>query len=486
MGENFSLTQKYRPITFSDVLDQYAIITVLKNLLKNQKFSSPIMFTGIYGGGKTTLARLFAKAILCKKLTEAGEPCNVCFSCKAFLEDSNPAYNEIDAASNSGVDDVRKLREEANFKVLGDYARKVVVIDECHSISAKGNDALLKQLEDNNTDQVYIFCTTAPEKMHNTVRSRCLEFHLNRNSKESILTRLKEICVKEDFTYEEEGLSIVASMTTPHVRDAIKTLEYLSNFGEITESVASDHYKLVLENEYLNLISLLKVNLTGSLQILDNLVMQENIPNIYEGIIRNAIGIFKLKNRIDVFRTEEQKDLANAIFESYGDDLSRILEDLLKRNKYVDQLTLESDVIILNKKLNTTFAEETHVEKVYVEVPTKIIQKVVEIAPANSTEPRGVIENNPAEEVHKHTEVSAAPVEVVVEESENLDETEAIMKRYPTYSPKLAMMMAKSKKNNSSVTDSTTVELKKRAKDMKKSLPRAEIRDFIDNRTKRM
>jgi len=305
MGESFSLTQKYRPITFNDVLDQDAIITVLKNLLKNQKFGSPLMFTGIYGGGKTTLARLFARAVLCKNLTEAGEPCNECSSCKAFLEDSNPAYNEIDAASNSGVDDIRKLREEASFKVLGDYDRKVVVIDECHSISAKGNDALLKQLEDNNTDQVYVFCTTAPEKMHKTVRSRCLEFNLNKNSKGSIATRLKEICENEDFAYEEEALNIVASMTTPHVRDAIKTLEYLSNFGEITENIASEHYNLMLENEYLNIISLLKTNLMGSLQILDNLIMQENVPNIYEGIIRNALGILKLKNGINVFRTEE-------------------------------------------------------------------------------------------------------------------------------------------------------------------------------------
>jgi len=488
MGESFSLTQKYRPITFSDVLDQDAIITVLKNLLKNKKFSSPLMFTGIYGGGKTTLARLFAKAVLCKDLTETGEPCNSCSSCKAFLEDSNPAYNEIDAASNSGVDDIRKLREEANFKVLGDYDRKVVVIDECHSISAKGNDALLKQLEDNNTDQVYIFCTTAPEKMHNTVRSRCLEFNLNRNSKESILTRLKDICIKESFSYEEEGLSIISSMTSPHVRDAIKALEYLSNFGSITEAVASEHYKLVLEDEYLNLVSLLKSNLKGALLVLDSLVLQESVSNIYEGIIRNSLGVLKLRNGVNSFRTEEQKDLANFIFDSYGDDLSSILVDLLKRNKYSDQLTLESDIILLNKKLNTTFARQGNVEKIYVEVPTRVVEiqtiaenKVSKTVDEVSTTPINVVPVTPIVEV--------APEKIVypsIEIKEDLDETAAILKRYPTYSPKLAMMMAKSKQNNSSLTDTSTVELRVKAKDLKKSLPRSEIRDFIDNRSKRM
>jgi len=482
MGESFSLTQKYRPNTFSDVLDQDAIITVLKNILKNKKFSSPLMFTGIYGGGKTTLARIFARAVLCKNLTEDCEPCNECSSCKSFLEDSNPAYNEIDAASNSGVDDIRKLREEANFKVLGDFDRKVVAIDECHSISTKGNDALLKQLEDNTTDQVYLFCTTEPEKMHKTVRSRCLEFHLNRNSKESISVRLKDICVKESFSYEEAGIDIIASMTTPHVRDSIKILEYLSNFGEITEETASEHYKLVLENEYLNLISLLKTNLTGTLQILDNVLTQENVPKIYEGIIRNVIGILKFKNGMNIFRTDEQKDLAEVIAANYQDDLSKILEDLLKRNKYVDQLTLESDIIILNKKLNTTFSEEVHVEKVYVEVPTTtIVEKTIEVqAPTLETTPPPV-----AEKVVEPVKEPIAIEEAKPSKTE-LDETAAVFKRYPTYSPKLAMMMAKSKQINSSLSDKATVELKQRAKDMKTSLPKSEIRDFIENRTKRM
>ena len=483
MGESFSLTQKYRPLTFSDVLDQDAIITVLKNLLKNKKFSSPLMFTGIYGGGKTTLARIFARAILCKDLTDTYEPCNKCSSCKAFLNDSNPAYTEIDAASNSGVDDMRKLRDDANIKVLGDYDKKVVVIDECHSISAKGNDALLKQLEDNSSDQIYIFCTTAPEKMHKTVRSRCLEFRLNRNSKESIEDRLKFICKEESLVYEEKGLDIIAEMTTPHVRDALKTLDYLSNFGEVTEEIASEHYKLVLENEYLNLISLLKTNLKGSLQILTNLVMQENIPNIYEGIIRNAINVLKYKNGLNSFRVEDQKELAETIYNSYGDDLSKVLEDLLKRNKYVDQLTLESDIILLNKKLNTSFSEEAEVTTVYVEVPARI-ERVVEVS--NNVNTTVVNNNSVTEEVKEDVSLSVeTDYEVAVEPEQELDDTSEVLKRYPTYSPKLAMMMAKSKQNNSSLSDKATVELKERAKDMKTSLPRSEIRDFIDSKLKR-
>lgn len=492
MGESFSLTQKYRPTIFKDVLDQDAIVVVLKNLLLKKRFSSPLMFTGIWGGGKTTLARIFARAALCKNLTETGEPCNECFSCQAFLNDSNPAYTEIDAASNSGVDDVRKLREEANFKVLGDYDRKVVVIDECHSISAKGNDALLKQLEDNNTDQLYIFCTTAPEKMHPTVRSRCLEFKLNKNSKESIVTKLTQICDSEKVKYELKGLEIIASMTAPHVRDSLKALEYLSNFGEVTEQVASEHYKLVLENEYLNVISLLKSNLSGALSVIGNLVLQESVPNIYEGIIRNILGILKFKNGINVFRSEDQEDLANYIFENYGDDLSKILEDLLKRNKYVDQLTLESDIIIINKKLNTTFSEEVHVEKVYVEVPTtKVIERVVtEAQSAPKEEVATVIapeKEKTKEDVVKADTVITKEPDVKIEEPnvEDMNETEAILKRYPSYPPKLAMLMAKSKQKNITLTDKETVELKGKVKDNKKSLPRSEIRDFIDNKIKR-
>jgi len=462
-------------MTFGDVLDQKVIITILKNLLKNQKYSSPLMFTGIYGGGKTTLARIFARAVLCKNLTENNEPCNSCFSCKAFLDNANPAYNEIDAASNSGVDDVRKLKEEANFKVLGDYTRKVVVIDECHSISSKGNDALLKQLEDNTTDQIYIFCTTAPEKMHKTVRSRCLEFSLNLNSKESILTRLKHICKEEKFISEEDGLNIIATMSAPHVRDAIKTLEYISNFGTITNKIVSEHFKLNLENEYLRLVSLLKTNLTESFQILDNMIMQENISNIYEGILRNIIGILKLQNGINVFKTEEQKRLAVDIYNRYKDDLSKILENLLKRNKYVDRLTLESDLIILNKKLNTSFIEKTMIEKKYITTPAPLEDISI-------SETKKIEEDISTKE--EKLEINEKPTLENKIDNDELDKTTAVLKRYPTYSPKLAMMMAKSKQNNCSIMDQATVELKKKAKDLKKSLPRSEIRDFIELRKK--
>ena len=141
-----NLTQKYRPLLFKEVLDQENIIKVLKSIIKNKKYSSPFLFAGFFGGGKTTLARIFARAILCKNLTEDQEPCNKCESCKSFLDGTNIAYLEIDAASNSGVDSIRKLKEESNYKVLGDFDKKVIVIDESHSISRQGNEALLKQL----------------------------------------------------------------------------------------------------------------------------------------------------------------------------------------------------------------------------------------------------------------------------------------------------------------------------------------------------
>jgi len=184
--QDISFAQKYRPLLFSEVLGQEPISIVLKNILKQKKFSSPFMFSGSFGSGKTTLARIFARAILCKNPTDSFEPCNICESCKSFLAGTHPAFKEIDAASNSGVDDIRKLKEESNIRVLGDYDKKVVIIDECHSISTKGNEALLKQLEENTSYQIYIFCTTAPEQMHDTVRSRCFEFKLFNISEEVI------------------------------------------------------------------------------------------------------------------------------------------------------------------------------------------------------------------------------------------------------------------------------------------------------------
>lgn len=461
MGHNLPFDRKYRPVTFSDVLDQEDTVKVLKNLIKNKKFSSPIMFTGIFGGGKTTLARIFARTVLCESVTENLEPCNECPSCLSFLKDSNLAYVEIDAASNSGVDSIRKLREEANLKVLGNSERKVVVIDECHSISKQGNEALLKQLEDNNTNQVYVLCTTNPQNMLETVRSRCLEFPIHKNTPESILGRLAYICGQEEIQFEKSALEIIASETCPHVRNSLKSLDLLSNFGDITDDSVIKHFNLSLNTDILKFLSLVKTDLSKSLEKIAEIASKNDIARIYEAIIRNVVSTCKLKYGVNEFRNSEQKELASKLVETFTqEDLNNFLEELLKRNKYVDKLTLESDVILLNHKLNNSF-----------------VRKVVEVT-------RTVIENPIAEKetsVCEELKDESIDEEVIEPENSELDGTAITANRYKSYPPQLAMMFEKSKKQ-SSVKSDKPVELNQSVRDFKGNIPKADIKNYLKSK----
>jgi len=404
----------------------------------------PFMFSGCFGTGKTSLARIFGRAILCENIAPDFEPCNKCKSCKSFLEGTNPAYMEIDAASYGGVDDIRKLKEESNFNVLGGYDKRVLVIDECHSITKMGNEALLKQLEDIIGNQIYIFCTTSPENMHDAVRSRCFEFNLNQISKDSIFSRLKLICNEENISYSENALKIIANVNAPHMRDALKHLDYLSNFGEISDDIVFNHFQLLSQLDFLKLIFNLKDNFLESDKILQKIILKQSVPDIYEGLANSLIKVYKLKIGLNDFNNEEESLWGEKILNLLNENIPRILDFILARNRYVDTLTLESDLIILNKKLNG-FSVNFDV----VENNTPVIVNKIEKSQDNK-----IIENP--------------------------DKTLEILKRYKSYSEPLAVMMDRSK-NSNSLKSKQTVELKK-VKDFKHNVSKNEIKNFIDSK----
>ena len=497
MKTGLSFDRKYRPKTFNEVLDQEDTVKVLKNIIINKKYASPLMFTGIFGGGKTTLARITARAILCENITDEGEPCNICPSCVSFNNESNLAYVEIDAASNSGVESIRRLREEANLKVLGNSDRKVVVIDECHSITKQGNEALLKQLEDNNTNQVYILCTTNPQAMLETVRSRCLEFPIQRNTKESITKRLEYVCKQEGLTYTKEALDIIASETSPHVRNALKSLDLLSNYGSITTEIVSKHFNLSLNTDILHLIIMLKEDLREAL-ILSNKLSNLHDPSmIYEYLIKNILNTCKLQYGVNEFKNNSNTELANKILETLGkDQLIKLLDMVLKKKNNIDNITLESDIILLNRILSCT---DTNNEIQFAPTiphttpPTSSIRGSSQLKDPhpqknNSSNEEKVIETN-----QKLEESASTPMEddafdnnedinldenTITLENSELDETQKVTARYKAYPPQLAMLFEKSKKQ-SSMNSNKSVELNQGVRDFKHNLPYTDIRNYI-------
>lgn len=454
------LTKKYRPLNFKDVVGQETAIIILKSILKKGDFFSPFMFTGIYGGGKTTLARILARAILCEAITEDCEPCNRCASCISFLKNANLSYEEIDAASNSGVDKIRQLRDSSYYKSLGMSDKKVVVIDECHSISSQGNEALLKQLEDNDGRQIYIFCTTSPEKMLDTVRSRCFEFSIQQVSPEVIAGHLKYICEQERITHDQDSLQIISEQCFPHIRDCIKELDYLSNLGKVTKEITFDYFKINTRTDYLKIIYNLKFNIKEAISLLKKTSISNDPTKIYQGLISVSIDILKFNLGMDNFKTKEQKALAIKIFNNYSHNMPTILTYFLSRNKYSDYLTLESDLFILSSNLNSTYLSNP------LPPPSPIIDEIetVEI----TVEP-------PTEHLIEETIISNK------ESIEDLDDTAKVLKRYKSYPEHLALLMDKGKKC-SSIKSVSTVELKQKVKDFKRNLDRDEIKTFLDNK----
>ena len=224
------LYRKWRPQTFGELVGQEPVTRTLRNSVATGKLAHAYLLCGPRGTGKTSLGRLIAKAVNCESPRE-GEPCNECFSCRAFLEGRAPDLLEMDAASNRGIDEIRSLRERVGLAPMGG-GRKVYLVDEVHMLTPEANNALLKTLEEPPPQVIFILATTEGHKVPLTIISRCQRFDLRRISLESVIGRLEFICQQEGFTLDAAALLEVARSAGGSLRDAINTLEQLAaSFG---------------------------------------------------------------------------------------------------------------------------------------------------------------------------------------------------------------------------------------------------------------
>ncbi len=218
-----ALYRKWRPQTFSDVCGQETVTTALKNELKNDRLSHAYLFTGCRGTGKTTCAKILAKAVNCQHPID-GDPCNKCDLCRGIDDGSVLDVTEIDAASNNGVDSIRDLREEVSFTpVNGKY--RVYIIDEVHMLSAGAFNALLKTLEEPPAHVIFILATTEVHKLPATILSRCQRFDFGRIRPETIAARLQHVAGQEGLTLTEDAAALLARLADGAMRDALSLLD---------------------------------------------------------------------------------------------------------------------------------------------------------------------------------------------------------------------------------------------------------------------
>ena len=247
--------RKYRPSTFKSVVGQHALVNTLKNAVKSGRLAHSYLFCGQRGVGKTTMARIFAKAINCEHLTADGEPCNECESCRAFNEQRSLNIIDLDAESNNSVDDIRQLTDQVLVPpVTGRY--RVFIVDEVHMLSAAAFNAFLKTLEEPPKYVIFILATTERQKILPTILSRCQKYDFQRITPSDIAEQLKYVADHEGYTTEPEALNVIAQKADGAMRDALSIFDQVAaaSMGNITYRAAIDNLNVLDYDYYFRLV----------------------------------------------------------------------------------------------------------------------------------------------------------------------------------------------------------------------------------------
>ena len=299
MEEYIVSARKYRPMTFDSVVGQSALTTTLKNAVKSGKLAHAYLFCGPRGVGKTTCARIFAKAINCEHPREDGEACNECESCKAFNEQRSYNIFELDAASNNGVDQIKTLMEQTRIPPqVGKY--KVFIIDEVHMLSAAAFNAFLKTLEEPPSHVIFILATTEKHKILPTILSRCQIYDFERMTVANTIAHLKMVAEKEGVKYEEQALAVIAEKADGGMRDALSIFDQAASFcqGDITYQKVIEDLNVLDSDNYFKLVDLAIENKISQMMVVLDGILSKGFDggNMIQGLAKHVRNVMMAKD----------------------------------------------------------------------------------------------------------------------------------------------------------------------------------------------
>ena len=418
-----ALYRKYRPQTFADVSDQEHITRTLKNALKEGRVSHAYLFSGPRGVGKTSIAKIFAKAVNCTH-NMSGEPCNECEICTGITDGSISDVVEIDAASNNGVDEIRDLRDKVKY--LPSQCRyKVYIIDEVHMLTTQAFNALLKTLEEPPKHVIFILCTTEPQKVPATIQSRCQRFEFHLIGREEIESRIREVSRYEYIQIDDDAVKTIAEVSEGGMRDALSLLDQAEAYSKESHITLEDVLQVSgkLSNDILiNLATSIQYgNALDAITTLDALLkIGKEIPKIMNGLVVFYKDILVIKNvKPDLMKvgydTENFKSLVQNLTNK---DIYRnidILSEAISEMRYAENQRLYTELAFIkmadvkNNRYFEPYPEVAPKPQAPVKQEPRPVEVKVETKPTIQTEkpveetPKPVINqpiNEPKEEVN--------------------------------------------------------------------------------------
>ena len=436
MEEYIVSARKYRPTSFDTVVGQQALTTTLKNAVKSGKLAHAYLFCGPRGVGKTTCARIFAKAINCLTPTDEGEACGHCESCQAFNEQRSFNIFELDAASNNSVEHIKTLMEQTRIPPqVGKY--KVFIIDEVHMLSTAAFNAFLKTLEEPPAHVIFILATTEKHKILPTILSRCQIYDFERMTVRNTINHLKSVADREGISYEEEALAVIAEKADGGMRDALSIFDQAASFcqGNITyQKVIEDLNVLDAEN-YFKMIDLAVSNKVADIMVLLNNIINKGFDGglLIQGLAKHVRNVLMAKDEQTLSLLEVSDQQRTRYQEQAKKCETRMLYEALRLMNQCDIQYRQSS----NKRL---LVELTLIEVAQITQPDE--------GPASGRKPRR-LKSLFKQLIQQSQPRKAAPQVAAAEPVASTQPTASIPTSRPTATPKTAKPLIKPKSMSS-------------------------------------